>query len=103
LVSFNRSSTWITPEFAAEFAPKGRETHFSEEQKDAWAKDGSSYIEYRKHVEASMNNFFDMQFKDSKSQKEAFQNFRATMKERLGPKGHLAQRLVPDFAVGCRR
>ncbi|CAG9977251.1 unnamed protein product [Clonostachys byssicola] len=102
LVSFNRSPTWITPEFAAEFAPGGRDAVFSEEQKERWANDPTEFLKYRKAVEASGNNFYSMQFKDSDLQKELFDKFKDLMTQRLG-REDLASILVPTFAVGCRR
>ncbi|OAG37610.1 hypothetical protein AYO21_08218 [Fonsecaea monophora] len=103
LTSFIRSSTWITPEFAAEFAPEGRTAFFSERQKDEWAQDKDKFLEYRKKVESTMNKFFDMQFKDSTLQKDAYENFRKTMRERLSRKPELAELMIPTFGVGCRR
>lgn len=103
LISFNRSSTWITPEFGADFAPEGRDTRFPEEQKKTWAEDRRSLLAYRKRVEGSMNNIFDVLVKDSQIQKDSFQQFQKSMKDKLGNKKFLAAKLVPDFAVGCRR
>ncbi|KIX98610.1 uncharacterized protein Z520_05911 [Fonsecaea multimorphosa CBS 102226] len=103
LISFNRSPTWITPEFGQEFAPEGREQVFTEQQKSAWASDPKGFLEYRKRVETTMNQVFDLFYKESQLQKDAMQHFRASMKQRLGDKGYLADKLVPNFAVGCRR
>jgi hypothetical protein len=49
-----------------------------------------------------MNNFFDMQFKDSEAQRVAFEVTTKRMKERLTKEG-LAEKLIPEFAFGCRR
>jgi hypothetical protein len=103
MVSFNRSPTWITPEFGAEFAPKGRDTLFSEEQKRAWMEDPESFIKYRKTVERAANNFFDMQYKNSPLQETMYGQFRETMRKKLGNKDDLAAKLIPKFAVSCRR
>jgi hypothetical protein len=93
MTSINRSKTWITPEFAAEFAPEGRTAFFSEIQKENWEKNKDEYLSYRKQVESSMNNFFNMQFKDSDLQKTVFENFTKTMKERLGHDEALIEKL----------
>jgi hypothetical protein len=93
MTSINRSKTWITPEFAAEFAPEGRTAFFSEIQKEKWEKNKDAYLKYRKAVESSMNNFFNMQFKDSEMQRTVFENFTKTMKERLGHKEDLIKKL----------
>ena len=103
MVSCNRSATWITPEFAAEFAADGRDTEISSEQKQRWVEDPKSFLEYRKRVESTMNHFFDLQFKDSKLQKDSFVQMSKTMRDRLKAKPELAEKLVPRFAVGCRR
>ncbi|KAJ9630333.1 hypothetical protein H2204_008551, partial [Knufia peltigerae] len=103
MTSINRSKTWITPEFAAEFAPEGRTAFFSEIQKNKWEKDKDGFLKYRKQVESAMNNFFAMQYKDSDLQKTAFENFTKTMKERLNNREDLISKIVPEFEVGCRR
>jgi hypothetical protein len=103
LVSLNRSPTWITPEFGTEFAPQGREQVFTEEQKQGWANDPKGFKEYRQHVETTMNQAFDLFHKESQLQKDAMQHFRTQMKQKLGKKGHLIDKLAPNFSVGCRR
>ncbi|KIV96493.1 hypothetical protein PV10_00355 [Exophiala mesophila] len=103
LYSINRSKTWITPEFAAEFAPEGRTSFFSDEQKTKWANDKDEFLRYRKEVNSTVNSFFEMQFKSSTEQKMARENFRKTMKERLRHREDLIEKIVPDFEVGCRR
>lgn len=85
-----RSATWITPEFAAEFAPEGRTAFFSERQKEEWAKDKTKFLEYRKAVESSMNQFFPMQRKGGKGSKDAYDAFTKTMRERLSLKPEIA-------------
>lgn len=103
LTSFNRSATWIVPEFAQQFAPNGRDTQFSEEQKSKWRRDPTSLLQYRKEVDSVMNHFFDLQYKDSQLQLDAVDATRKAMTKRLERKPHLAKVLVPGFAVGCRR
>lgn len=93
MTSINRSKTWISPEFAAEFAPEGRMAFFSESQKDTWESNKDEYLSYRKQVESTMNNFFNMQFKNSDLQKTAFETFTKTMKERLGHNEDLIRKL----------
>lgn len=50
-----------------------------------------------------MNEVFDLFFKDSDLQKGVVQHFRESMKQRLGKKAHLIDKLAPSFSVGCRR
>ncbi|KAK5674344.1 hypothetical protein LTS10_012928 [Elasticomyces elasticus] len=103
LVSFNRSATWIVPEFAAELAPEGREQAFSESQKQEWAQDPKAFREYRKMVDSTMNKFFELQYKHPDLQKTSVTSTRAVMEQRLAKKPQLVQRLVPNFSLGCRR
>lgn len=83
--------------------PGGREQVFTEEQKQRWANDPKGFKEYRQRVETTMNQVFDIFYKDSQTQKDAVQHFGAQMKQKLGKKGHLIDKLTPKFAVGCRR
>jgi hypothetical protein len=103
LVSFNRSPTWITPEFAAELAPQGRKTMYSEDQKAEWKKNPEKFLEFRKLVESGANRFFDLQVKDSQIQRDLFERFSKDMSSVLAKKEGLSSIIIPDFAVGCRR
>ncbi|KIW79468.1 hypothetical protein Z517_06080 [Fonsecaea pedrosoi CBS 271.37] len=103
MVSFNRSATWISPEFAADFAPEGRETAFCAEQQEKWTNNPDLYRAYRKRIEGAMNTFFDVQYKDSVIQKAAFKTMSEAMAKRLSAKPELASTIIPKFAVGCRR
>lgn len=93
MTSINRSKTWITPEFAAEFAPEGRASAFTEAQMTRWEENLDEYVAYRKGVETSMNQFFDMQIKGSEVQTSVFEQFTRTMKERLGHDEDLVKKL----------
>lgn len=93
VTSINRSKTWITPEFAADFAPEGRAALFSEIQKQKWETNLDEFLQYRKAVESTMNSFFPMQFKNSEIQKSAFENFQKIMKKRLSYKEDLIAKL----------
>jgi hypothetical protein len=101
-VSFNRSPTWITTEFGIEFAQEGRETRYSDAQKDKWALNPREFLEYRKKFESSANGFFDLQLKDSEIQKRLFEHFDKKMSSILDKK-NLSSLIIPKFAVGCRR
>ncbi|CAN9270665.1 unnamed protein product [Alternaria alternata] len=110
LVSINRSKIWITAEWAGEHAPRGRDTFFSDMQKENWVTNKDEFLEYRRRVESTINESFDMSYKDSELQKWAYNNFAELMRKRLGYKKDLIEKLdidfellVPDFEVGCRR
>ena len=103
LTSFNRSATWIVPEFAEQLAPEGRDTMIAEELKAKWRQNPEELLKYRKEVDSVMNHFFDLQYKGSKLQQETVEATRTAMEKRLQKKPQLAKVLVPGFAVGCRR
>jgi hypothetical protein len=87
----------------AEVAPDGRETIFTEEQQKKWAEDPKEFLRVRKIVDQALNHLFELHFKDSDLQKQAVQQYSAQMRKRLGKKGDIADKLIPDFGVGCRR
>jgi cation diffusion facilitator CzcD-associated flavoprotein CzcO len=104
LISFNRSPTWITPEFGEDMAPedKGRDAVYSEEER-AKMQDPKYLLEYRKWIENAMNATFYLFRKDSVEQKQAVEAFTLLMQTRLKYDERLCRLLIPNFGVGCRR
>jgi hypothetical protein len=104
MISFNRSPTWITPEFGQDMAPgaKGREAVYSEEEKQKM-QDPQYLLKYRKWVEDAMNATYYLFRKDSVEQKEAVEAFTLLMQARLKNDERLCRLLIPNFGVGCRR
>jgi cation diffusion facilitator CzcD-associated flavoprotein CzcO len=104
LISFNRSPTWITPEFGEDMAPsgKGREAFYPDEEKERM-QDPEYLLKYRKWVEDAMNATFYLFRKDSAEQKQAVEAFTVMMKGRLKNDERLCKLLIPNFGVGCRR
>jgi len=86
----------------ADLAPQGRDTIFPEDQKEEFSKNPDKLLAYRKRAEATMNHFFDLQIKESELQKVSIQETRSQM-EKVLVKRDLAERLIPSFALGCRR
>lgn len=78
--------------------------HFSEEQKKLFRENPDQYMAFRKAVEIEINSKFRMLVNGAK-EAEAVKAFATkSMLELLGPQNEkLAQRLIPDFPVGCRR
>jgi hypothetical protein len=103
LISFNRSPTWISSEFLAEVIPEGRDAVFSEEQKAHWINNPIEFLKFRKEVEHSVNELFNLQFKNTPLQDELHQQCRERMEKELKRKKELTSILIPSFAVGCRR
>ncbi|KAH7397965.1 hypothetical protein BKA64DRAFT_624001 [Cadophora sp. MPI-SDFR-AT-0126] len=103
LFSFVRSPIWITPEFGGEFAPEGRNTMFTAEQKATWQSDSAKFLQLRKALEFGSQQTFSLQRKDSEAQKQLFARCKRDMSAILNKKEGLAEIMIPKFAVGCRR
>ena len=100
MTAYMRSPTWITPSFALTYAPEGPDLAFPEEAKEKWAADPDGYLQYRKVVEAEINSHFKVYLKDSEDQKAARELAATQLRAKLAKKPELAEKLIPDFAVG---
>lgn len=103
LVSFNRSATWVAPEFAGQLAADGRETIYSEEQKAEFRDHPDVLTKYRRDIEQGMNARFPAFYKYSEAQKFGRQVVSDVMKKRLKNDPVLVEKLIPKFELGCRR
>ncbi|KAI9810465.1 MAG: hypothetical protein M1827_006241 [Pycnora praestabilis] len=107
VTNYARSPTWIFAPFAkdikSEVEPEPDGT-YSEEMKERFRNDPNALKNYRKTLINNGNHFYkNMLMNDSPTHREATNQTKATIKERL--KGHeeLIELLTPDFALGCRR
>lgn len=98
-----RHPTWIFPNLGSKFVPNGENLEFSTDQKARWADHPEEYLEYRKAVETELNDGFPFFIHGTKHQAEAKAFTVQQMTQRLATKEGLAQKLIPDFPVGCRR
>ncbi|KAK6837420.1 hypothetical protein RU639_001527 [Aspergillus parasiticus] len=99
-----RSPTWITSRIGEKFAgPKGINMVFSEEQKARWANYPEEYLQFRKDMEAGVDQRFKMFMDHTPEQKKARESCLENLKEKLATKPELIPLLQPEFAVGCRR
>ena len=106
LTTFIRSPTWITPGFAAEHTPTGDGANFkySEEQRALWRKDPEAYFKYRKQMEEEFNLAYNFTNANSELQKQRHELVKQMMEEGLKDMDpELRKKLIPDWAVGCRR
>jgi hypothetical protein len=103
LVSFNRSPTWVAPEFAWQMAAQGRGTKYSEEQRAEWRNSPETFRQYRRDIEHAMNSRFPSFYRYSEAQKMGRAMVGDMMRKRLQKKPELAKKLIPDFELGCRR
>ncbi|OAA54251.1 Flavin monooxygenase-like protein [Niveomyces insectorum RCEF 264] len=103
LVAFNRSPTWIAPEFGFVMAKDGRDTVYTEEQRRAFREHPETLLQHRREVEHIMNLRFPSFYKNSEAQRQTQAFIRDSMVKRLQAKPALAAKLIPPFQVGCRR
>ncbi len=82
MVSFMRSVTWISPMVGQDAldeqrkqgkgdAPPNAQYYFSEEEKKKFRDDPEFHLQYRKKLEAAVNNLFEMFLKDTDTNREA--------------------------------
>ncbi len=103
LTAFLRSPVWITTGFGAKHAgPGGTNFKYSEEQLKQFNEDPAAYDKYCREIEGELNKRFNLMHLNSNDQKKSRDLIANLMKEQLNNE-KLAARLVPDFALGCRR
>ncbi|KAF4121709.1 putative flavoprotein CzcO associated with the cation diffusion facilitator CzcD [Geosmithia morbida] len=104
LTSFLRSPTWITAGFGSKYAaPGGVNFDFTEDEKARFANDPSEYLMYRKGIEHELCSRFKMQHASTPEQATAAEFSKEDMLQRLGSNKSVADFIIPDFPVGCRR
>lgn len=71
-------------------------------EKDAFANDPKSHLQYRLKLEQSMNGLFRIFVRGSEESIGAERSMREEMIRRIGP-GHeeLKEKLIPTWAPGC--
>jgi len=75
---------------------------YSDEEKRLFREEPGTLLNMRKATEQAMANVFPLLMKGSTSQKLAEQHLRTQMETKLS-NPELAKKLIPEFAVGCRR
>ncbi|KFZ01648.1 hypothetical protein V501_09887, partial [Pseudogymnoascus sp. VKM F-4519 (FW-2642)] len=111
LTSFVRSKTWISPgpgiNEPTENDPDTDDQHnYAPHVLQKFKDDPEYLLQHRRDVMDRRIDNFKRAHSASEAQKKAQQLFRKTMTERLGSseKGKkLAEMLIPEFPVGCRR
>ncbi|KAH0591669.1 hypothetical protein MHUMG1_10600 [Metarhizium humberi] len=103
IVTYIRSPTWITTNFAADFTPEGKNFEYSDEQKARFRENPEELFQLRKKIEHGMNQFFHVLLADSPQQAGARELFQSEMEAKLKNNPTLCKLLIPKFEVGCRR
>ncbi|KAH0847215.1 hypothetical protein AYO21_02604 [Fonsecaea monophora] len=118
LTTFMRSVTWISPPVGGQVLEEDKshssdskqaqapqaQYWYTEEDKKKFREDPQALLEYRRKLESSVNNLFDMFIAGSETSQWAEKLMREEMHRRIGP-GHeeLKEKLIPKWAPGCRR
>ncbi|KAL7757365.1 hypothetical protein ACKLNR_011892 [Fusarium oxysporum f. sp. zingiberi] len=103
LITYVRTPTWIFANYASELTKDGTNFAFTEEEKKKFRENPASLWKFRKEIENSQDNFWNVFFKDTAAQKAALENAYNRMRERLGNDKELCEKLIPDYEYGCRR
>ncbi|ROV88967.1 hypothetical protein VMCG_10149 [Cytospora schulzeri] len=104
MVNYVRQPTWIARNFLDTKAPVNQNYKFSEEQKQQWRDDPSSFLEYRKELERSINAVFYAMIVGHPIQKMYEADCRARMLESMRDStAEFRDRMIPKYHAGCRR
>ncbi|TRM61604.1 hypothetical protein BD626DRAFT_501587 [Schizophyllum amplum] len=108
LVNFVRGNTWISGPFASntlqELAGDTAVDNytFSEADKEKF-KDPKAYHEFRHDLEAELNAAYAATMRGSEGQIMGREHLTESMKKKLAKKPWIADHLVPQFGLACRR
>ncbi|RKL12923.1 putative sterigmatocystin biosynthesis monooxygenase stcW [Fusarium oxysporum] len=104
--AYLRSPTWIQPKeldpLVAERLSQGLGFEYTETEIRSF-QNKETLRNYRKRLESTFNGLYNVLLKSSPQQKEARILFEADMRKKLEKKPELAEELIPDWEVGCRR
>ena len=104
LTIFIRTPTWICPNFSARYAGEdGQNFSYTEEQKAEFRSNPLKLLQLRKSIEHETNKFFAVYIRDSPEQASTKQSVEQLMLKRLHGDKELAEKLIPQWGVGCRR
>ncbi|KAK1981582.1 hypothetical protein LZ30DRAFT_760505 [Colletotrichum cereale] len=108
VTQFVRSKTWISSTFVSDFmekfdCPKGASNHtFTAEEKRRF-RDETHYQQVRRELEQGLNSAHKITEQNQPIQLEARQMLERAMREKLETKPEIAEKLIPDFPVACKR
>jgi len=107
VTNFVRGQTWIATPFASKFLlerqPDGSNHQFTAEEIKQFKDDPEYYFDWRKQLESELNSVHGATLVDHPIQQGARIAFREMMEEKLQKKAWIADHLIPEFPVACRR
>ncbi|KAJ7724253.1 FAD/NAD-binding domain-containing protein [Mycena metata] len=108
LCNYVRGKTWIASPFLgdrAEAFGMGKEEsnyQFTDKDKENFS-DPAYYKEFRRDLESQLNSIHVVTLRGHPVQEGGRAAFKEEMLRRLASKPEIAEHLIPDFAIGCRR
>jgi len=109
LINYVRGKTWLSPPFFSDKLsellnrdPSTVNYKFSEEDKAVF-KNPEYYKQFRRALESELNSVHSSTLRGTPMQQGARQAFKESMTQRLESKAWIADHLIPDFPVACRR
>jgi cation diffusion facilitator CzcD-associated flavoprotein CzcO len=111
---FMRNVTYISPQFGAnitntEADPEAQDPaaagkhHYTEKEKQRFREDPEYLQAYRTRMEKSSAAGWDMFYRGSELNLKFTEFTRNSMRERLGTRDDLKNKLIPNWSPGCRR
>lgn len=94
---FIRSPTWLLPDISTEAG------QFTAEEIERFLREPETVLALRQENERTMNSIFSMYLRDSILQKQCKALLESEMKKILADDQEAEEKLIPSFAVGCKR
>ncbi|ERT02832.1 hypothetical protein HMPREF1624_01135 [Sporothrix schenckii ATCC 58251] len=102
-----RSRVWITPTFQKNLVEATGDDpgahRYTDAEKAAFAADPAAYLAYRRTIEGNLHTKFQRNILGSPENEALRASCIKTMRQRVGGSQEWLDRLVPDFAPGCKR
>ena len=103
VTNFIRRPTYITPGLGSSMIGGQEQYYYTDEERRKFREHPEELTKYRKQIQAGSNRAFDMFTKGSKAQTAGKKATADQMREKLGNDEDLANKLTPEYEVGCRR
>ncbi|VDB82952.1 unnamed protein product [Peniophora sp. CBMAI 1063] len=110
LTHFIRDKTWLPPPCSLEVllklverGPESTDFTFDADLRKRLADDPEFYRHFRHEIEASTHTYTPISFKYSPEQAYVRALVQQEMTRKVAKKPELVPKLIPDFAIGCRR
>ncbi|CAK7242725.1 MAG: hypothetical protein STHCBS139747_004223 [Sporothrix thermara] len=103
IVNYIRSPTWVSAPFASDLTPEGKNFSYSEAEKKRLREDPAALLALRRTIADNFNKVFYAFLSGSPQQKAFADLFQQDMRSRLNSDPVLCAKLIPEWAVGCRR